>query len=305
MSTRLKISCQISQLPTLAGYIINSFTRDQADFLAYSPIYNKTFLSNLQLQADNLQSLLNPKQITAELKTITARIYKNQIALRHPLNLIEGYINRASNLTMSARDFGISTVRTANNKSNIPMLIHSLNYLIANIKKNYVPLNAKGLKPALLDNLESLYNQIIEDNTAQNLKISERKALVQNNYATMNLFWASLVDICDLGKRLYKTSAPYKLQEYSIRKCISKLQSNKHKTQPITITTTHALQLPKTIICIQSTKAANEKHIKLTPTTTSILKSTSKVNCTTTGFLPLPIHQIKHTMLVGICNPVR
>jgi len=263
MPIRLNISCQINELPTIAGYIIESYTRDQADFFAYSPTYNEIFLSNLKFDTEKLQSLINPSQITAELKTITARIYQNQIALRQPLDLIEGYINRASNLTINASDFGISSVRSANNKGNIEGVLCSLNYLLYNIKKNFAPLKAKGLKAALFNNLQSLYNQIHEDNLAQNLKVSERKALVQKNYEAMNLFWDSLVDICEIGKKLYKTSGTNKWQEYSIRKRIALMRIYNKKTKIFGKVTLNSVPVPNAYIDIQPIDGESNKRIKL------------------------------------------
>lgn len=263
MPIRLKISCQINELPTIAGYIIESYTRDRADFFAYSPTYNETFLSNLKSNTENLQSLINPKQITAELKTITARIYQNQIVLRHPIDLIEGYINRASNLTMKPSEFGISSVRSANNKGNIEGVLCFLNYLLSNIKKNYAALKAKGLKADLLDNLQSLYNKILEDNIAQNLKISERKALVQRNYEAMNHLWDTLVDICDIGKKLYKTSGTNKWQDYSIRKRIALMRLYNKKTKIFGKVTLNSVPVSNAYIDIQPIDGESNKRIKL------------------------------------------
>ena len=59
-----------------------------------------------------IEALINPKQLTGELKVITRRLYNNlDVVLRDRLTILEGYLNQASGLTMAVKDFGVSAVR--------------------------------------------------------------------------------------------------------------------------------------------------------------------------------------------------
>jgi len=290
MSAKLDITCQISELPTLAGFIIASYTRDQADFQAYSPDFNAAFLTNLKAKSDALQTIINPKQVTAELKLITDRIYQNQIALRQPIDFIEGYINRSSNLSMAAKDFGVGAIRKANNRGNIEDVTSSINYLLSNVKKNKTILTAKGLTDALQDNVQRIHDQLLADNIAQNQKIGDRKALVEKNYTSMNALWQILVDICDTGKRLYKSSSPYKLQDYTIKRLISLLRNNDKQTKIIGKVTFNAAPAPKAVITLQPIDGGKNRIIKLNADATfskiGIPQDTYKATCTLANTTP-------------------
>lgn len=290
MSVKIDITCQISELPTLTGFIIASYTRNQADFQAYSPDFNAAFLTNLKAKNDALQTIINPKQVTAELKLITDRIYRNQIALRQPIDFIEGYINRASNLSMAAKDFGVGAIRKANNRGNIEDVTSSINYLLSNVKKNKTILTAKGLTDGLQDNIQRIHDQLLADNIAQNQKIGDRKALVEKNYASMNALWQILIDICDTGKRLYKTAAPYKLQDYTIKRLIAQLRNNDKQTKIIGKVTFNAAPAPKAVITLQPIDGGRNRIIKLNADATfskiGIPQDTYKATCTLANTTP-------------------
>lgn len=229
-SVRLKIRCQIEEFPSLAGFVLASFKNDRKDFESFSPDFNATFLQDTIQKVNALTSIINPKQLTAELKAITASIYATQAALHQPLNYLEAYVNRASGLTIDPSDFGFKNVRKANNAGNIQALTSSLDLVISNTKKNSAALYSKGFTPAQLANLEALNHKLYTQNIAQNQKINERKSLVASNNTQMNELWNIIIDILDIGKRIYKTSNPAKLPNYTLRRLIARMRNQSSKS---------------------------------------------------------------------------
>jgi hypothetical protein len=122
-SVKLKIQCRIEELPVLGGFLVNSMQTSLADFTAYSPDYNNAYMTAANADLATIEGLVNPKQVTAELKIITSRIYANMAALRSKIDFLEGYINRATGLTIGKKDFGISVVRQKNNKGDVEGLV--------------------------------------------------------------------------------------------------------------------------------------------------------------------------------------
>ena len=110
-----RFKCGIEELPVLGGFLLSSMQGSLADFTAFSPDYNAGFMTTANADLATVEALINPKQLTAELKIITARIYNNMTLLRGKIDLLEGYINRATGLTIGKKEFGISEVRTKNN----------------------------------------------------------------------------------------------------------------------------------------------------------------------------------------------
>ncbi len=203
-TTPLLIKCRIEEVPAIGGMIIGSLETNLADFTGYSPDYSPAYLTTIKGDLTTIEGLINPKQLTAELKVITGRIYTNQAALRPKLDFLEGYINRATGLTINKKDFGISAVRTKNNNGDIEGVVSALGFLLTNVGNNMAALTAKGFTAAQNTALTTIQSQLKNDNVAQNTKLNERNNKVVANYGKINAFWLKLTDICDAGKRIYK-----------------------------------------------------------------------------------------------------
>ena len=68
---KLKITCRIEELPVLGGFLISSMQSPLIDFTNYSPDYNAAFITTANADLAAIEVLVNPKQLTEELKVIT------------------------------------------------------------------------------------------------------------------------------------------------------------------------------------------------------------------------------------------
>jgi len=227
----LKITCRIEEVPVLGGFLISSMQGSLADFTAFSPDYNAAFMTNANADLAAIEALINPKQITAELKVITTRMYSNMTTLRGKIDFLEGYINRATGLTIAKKDFGISDVRVKNNKGDVEGLISALNFLLTNVANNLAALSAKGFTPLQNTALTTLKNDLKNDNIAQNNKVNDRNNKVIANYGKINAFWDKIMDIADAGKRIYKSSAPNKVDDYTMNKLKARIRQERSNTR--------------------------------------------------------------------------
>ncbi len=229
----LRISCRAEELPVLGGFILTSMQGSLTDFTGYSPDYNAAFMTTANADLAVIEALINPKQLTKELKVITKRIYTNQTNLRSKIDFLEGYINRATGLTLDKKDFGISEVRAKNNNGDIEGLIGALSFLITNVNiaTNLTALAAKGFTPAQNTALTTLKDALKADNIAQNTKINDRNNKVIANYAKLNAFWDKIVDITDAGKRIYKATAPNRLDDFTMTKLKARIRQERNNTR--------------------------------------------------------------------------
>jgi hypothetical protein len=213
---KLNITCRIEELQAIGGFLKSSLAADLADFTSYSPDFDAAYVTNFGNQLTIITGLLQAKTLTAELKVITLRMYDNMSKLPQMLDFLEGYINRASGLTVAAKDFGISAVRKANNKGDVEKIVQALGYTLAlaNNATNLPLLAAKGYTPARNTALQLVKTQLNDDNVAQNTKVNDRNTLVTNNYGVINDFWKIITDVSDAGKRIYKKSN--KKDDYTI-----------------------------------------------------------------------------------------
>lgn len=229
---KLVISGRIEEVPTLANFTLASLQRDFADFSGYKPAkYTAGALTVFQGQIATVNGIINPLQLTAELKLITARIFETTTGLRSIMDLIEGYIDDADDLTIGKKDFGISTVRKNITKDDQEALSSSLAFLISNINNNMTPLTTAGYTATLHTRLTTSKQSLDDDNTAQNQKISSRALLVSNNYGTINELCSSMKDIWKDGKRIYKTSNKTKLNDYTNAKLIERIRQESLRTK--------------------------------------------------------------------------
>ena len=239
MSTqKLVIKARIEEVPTLANFTLTSLQRDLTDFSTYKPAkYDPGFIPAYQAKQLAVNNIINPLQYTAELQVITARIFQNTIALRPMLDRIEGYIADASPLTIAPKNFGISTVRKNINKDDQEALSGSLVYLITNLTNNMAALVAQGYTTTQHNAIKGLTEEIDQDNTAQNAKISARALLVVNNYSTINELAQMMKDIWADGKRLYKTGNKTKLNDYTNTKLLDRIRQEALRTKLIGLVT--------------------------------------------------------------------
>lgn len=203
-----------------------------ADFTAYSPDYNAAFVTQFNTDLTAIEALINPKQLTDELKVITKRIYTAQDNLRPKIDFLEGYINKATGLTMDKKDFGISDVRKKNNDGDIEGLISALTFLLNNVSNttNLPAIQAKGYTNAQHTALITMRDNFKSNNLAQNNKINDRNNKVTSNYVKINAFWDKIMDVSDAGKRIYKTTAPNRLDDFTIARLKKRINQERSNT---------------------------------------------------------------------------
>ena len=144
---------------------------------------------------------------------------------------MEGYIKRASGLTIAAKDFGISAVRTANNKGDVEGLISALGYLLTNVSNNMAAISAQGYNTTQHTALTTMKTNFTNDNTAQNSKLNDRNNNVVANHTQINAFWALCTDVSDAGKRIYKSTAPNKVDDFSILSLLRRIRQEQKKNK--------------------------------------------------------------------------
>jgi hypothetical protein len=214
---KYSFNLRIEEVPVLGGFIKNSFIRDQKDFTAYSPDFNKKYLESYTAKLEAVETLVNPIKLTKELSVITERIYNNLVALRPLLNRLEGYTNRANgSLTIAPKDFGIKEVRAKITSRNVEATLNNLKILLENVDNNIEALKAKGYSDDARTEIGAIQKAIKDDNQAQNVKLDEREAHVRTNIKTLNELWDQMSDIMDSGKRIYKSVDAVKAKDYTL-----------------------------------------------------------------------------------------
>jgi hypothetical protein len=229
-TTPLTITVKIEEVTPIGKFIIDAFERDLVPINNKYKKYDSDLLKKIQADHVAVNQLINPQLLTGKIAKLTGDIYTVLNPLQGLLDIIEGYINIAKGLSVAPEYFGISAIRQANHSGDVEGVADKLKTMLQVVGDNNAALTAEGLTPADITALQNIQTTIVNTKAARGLLESEKQSLVDNNHVAINDFWASLVDICDKGKRVFKTADPVKLPDYtmtSLKQKVSKtLQLN-------------------------------------------------------------------------------
>ena len=225
-----KMRCRLDELSPFGLFVYNSYSKQQAEFEDYSPKYTVLYGTSVELDRKAIDALINPVQLTSELKKVTQRIYSNQVTVASFIDHLEGYANRATVLTIASKDFGFGKVRTANNSGDIEAVVKNIRTVATNAANNMAALIAQGYTAAKQTALKDLADTLETDNASQNSKIDDRHKLVSENHVAINAYWDKIVDLCDVGKILYKEVTNENRPQFVIRTVLGRMRSDAAKT---------------------------------------------------------------------------
>jgi hypothetical protein len=224
---------RLEEIPVIAGFTHANVTRpdDARDFLDYSSIYTAPYFVTYLEKIRVVNEKINTEVLEGELKLLTANLYLGINSLRPRLNKLEGYINRATGLTVGPKDFRLKYIRRHIGRKDVEKFLLEYSTLLQLVDKNVTALKAKGLKDADITILEGMRGTISTGNTNQNLKEDAIEALVQANKGLILELWTMTADLLDAGKRIYKYTNAEKVNDYTATKLLQRIRHEKKKEE--------------------------------------------------------------------------
>ncbi len=233
MKTLIKknYACRNEELPTIGLFIFNSLKRDAAAFCPYTD-FDPAFAGGFEAGLTTINALLNPAGFTSELVKVTFKMYTEMNALRGMLDPLQNYVvNAGDTLTVLPEDFGFQAVRNAIRRRDVEQLDGSLKILEQAIGNNFTALKAKGYTAAMQTALLKAHKDIMDANAEQNLRLDEREELVFDNQTVLNDFYTAYVSkTANQGKRIYRTTQPSRVNDYTIAALIRRMRQEQYKT---------------------------------------------------------------------------
>jgi hypothetical protein len=215
-TTPRNFNCKDEELPVVCGFLAISLNRDLNDFVAFSPQFVSSYVDGFKAKIDAVDELVQPKSETIELKMLNERIYATLDSLITPINYIEGYLNLAGKtVPITAADFGLTSLRKSARSRDVESVLKLLRTVEGNLAKYKTELEAKGLTEALVLKFAETGTLLADDRNKKYELVSKRMALVQNNLGMLNDLYDQLVEICKIGKILYKQTDKAKLNDYT------------------------------------------------------------------------------------------
>ncbi len=220
-------NCKDEELPVICKFSVFNLKRDLAEFTAFSPRFNVSYVSAYEARINAVSELVEPKSETVVLKAITDRIHHTMDGLIAPINRLSGYIELAEeSIHISPADFGLVDLRkgiTTKDAEHVLKTLHTVNLNIAKYKDSLV---LQGMRDWLIEKFQSAAVSVADDKQKQYEITSNRKNLVQNNVSSFNDLYKQFNEILKVGKILYKGSDAAKLKDYTF----SELKKGVRKT---------------------------------------------------------------------------
>lgn len=229
-----KFTCRIEELHPLAGFLRESYVRDETDFANHSPVYNAQFLISYDAKMTAVEVLIFPGGILGQLKVITRRLYATMETMRDHLNKVENYISlcRQEDLTIDKNSFGISELRIEISQGDAEGFDGKMRIFLDNVDANFAALQTKGLTQARVNEMETIKANVKADNTEQNTKLDAVEILAQANLGPLNELWDMMLQIMKTGKAVYKESDEARTEDYTMTKLIERIRQEFGRTPP-------------------------------------------------------------------------
>jgi hypothetical protein len=212
-----KFPFKIEELVPISEFLLNNANKDLNDFSKYSLVFTAEYLALIRQKANACKDVISSSTLTKELKFVTQQLYSKSKNLRIKINALEGYLKLgADDLDIMVEDAGLKSVRNNIVNKNTEGLVLNLKKMLTVVKRNQLVLEAKGMKPELISEIESQTQEINALNIKQNDITSDRNRLTKQNIGQFNDLWNSLQPILKTAKAIYRGVDDVKLKDYTI-----------------------------------------------------------------------------------------
>lgn len=220
--------CKIEDVPVIGEFVTGSARKDIADFSSFSPVFTASYFDEIDAKIVVCREKVRSWVVIQELKATTEKLTNTTGSLRVKLNLLEGYLKlAASELDVKATDMGLSIVRSAVGRGNTEKVIMGVTEMLVAVRRNQAALEAQGMKPALINEIAVIAQEINKLNVRQNELESARNRLTEENTGLFNDLWKALLPVFETGKALYRGVDEAKLKDYTVTQLIKRINHEK------------------------------------------------------------------------------
>jgi hypothetical protein len=219
------------EIPVIAGIIYSSLSRDWVDFQTSFPkIFTNNYLSELEEAIKKANSLLNPHVETVEMKNTTNQLYASMDSLKEASERVSGYLKFTKGvIPISPKDFGLTPLLQKIRSRDAEGVLKNLRNVIDNLQRYHQPLTEQGLTEDIINIFTQALAPIEENNRKQVEILSKRKIIVAENKNTVYDLYKTVMEICQIGKMLYKGKDALKTQDYTYSQLLKKVRVVKKK----------------------------------------------------------------------------
>lgn len=212
---------------TAAGFLLDSFTTDQADFLDVAPgEFNADFVKDFKGKRGAIKGATGGVLRAGTTAQITERLYANLDKVKPLLDRLDirlGFVP-AKSLTVSVKKFGLKELRVRLDARDAEAASRALTVLRQAITDNLTVLKDKGYVDTELSALTQLHADIDEDNGKQNQSLNTNTKATDIEDGAYQALDRLLGKIMRTGRLLYKASKT-KRRQYEVAAILKRMQA--------------------------------------------------------------------------------
>jgi hypothetical protein len=217
---------KLEDLLPIGEFLLDNLSKDIDAFNRFSPVFTPEYRASIKTKISVCKELISSSTITKELKSTTHQLYDKSKNLRLKVNVLEGYLKLgADTLDIAVEDFGLKNIRNNISRNNTEGVVVNVQKSLTAVKRNQQVLEAKGMKPELITEIETQTLEINVLNVKQNNLTSDRNRLTQSNIELFNDLWDSLQPILKTAKAIYRGVDDVKLKDYTVSQLVKRINN--------------------------------------------------------------------------------
>lgn len=221
---RFPFNFKIEEFIPVSQFVLESYKRDRAEFVKFSPEYDGKHLSSCTSIVDQVDKAINPQTFTAQMKKATETLYSHLDTASVCATQLERYCEKAGiKLPLDKKDLGFTEIRKKCRTRDAEGAVSGLKKAQQLISPYLSVLEPIGFFKIKQEILTKLVKDINEANALQNSLQNERAMLVQKNIEQITNLWNNLNDILKTGKTIFKEN-PTKVKEYTLTQILTRVR---------------------------------------------------------------------------------
>jgi hypothetical protein len=224
--TERMYNCKNEEIPVIGGYVLFGLKRDFNDFSLFLPkVFTPDYINGFEGKIVEVNSLLNPNDETVELKDTTGKLYSALDSLIEPVDKIIGYVKFTKGaIPISVKDFGLTTLKQKVRSRDAEGALKNIRTVVANLEKYRNELVEQGFDENLIATFNNNLTIIETKNQRQFEIINNRKNIAEKNVKLINDLYKIIIEVCNVGKSLYKGKDDIKVKDYTFSELKKKVR---------------------------------------------------------------------------------
>jgi hypothetical protein len=215
------------EMPIAAKFILDSFSRDIDDFQKVYPVFDEQFKARFSEQIVKAKEVVCCGPEGVKIQNIRIGVFKKLESLNTLILEVQDYfpISRIREF-----DYTVEIIEKKNLSSVLAIVPGLLQQLEAN-----VPEQKSDIARSIIEGISSIYQVLKMDRIELNRLLNSRGLLKEEVFRSLNHLWATMMDVMEIGRTLYRKEDPMKCVEYELNYIKMKVKTFWMNSIPINV----------------------------------------------------------------------